>query len=77
MVGMVRPLNLLEDNVLHVGEGNSERLEEEVEDVAVERIRSALLRATDEGETDVHLNRGNNTIYGKGLCVRLQLCLST
>ncbi len=34
---MVRPLNLLEDDILHVGESNSERLEEEVENIAVER----------------------------------------
>ncbi len=62
MAGMVKSFNLLEDDILYVGESNSERLEEEVENVAVECTRSTLLRATDEGETDVHLNRENNAI---------------
>ncbi len=34
---MDKALHVLEDDVLHVGESDSERLEKEVENVAVER----------------------------------------
>lgn len=47
----------LEDDVLNIGEGNAEGLQEEVEDIAVEGARSTLLRTPNQGEAHVHLKR--------------------